>query len=146
MGGWILLGFGLLSVVFTTVITIVLFQVSRRMECLTMPIYLFPLLAGVLVALIFIGTGLFMVNKGMKSRRIMQTGKKAECRVHNVLRVKNGYQLVVTYRGDSGNEHMHSLYIKYQDALLLRPDMVLECYVDGEECYIDESHIAIKEN
>ena len=95
MGGWILLGFGLLSVVFTTVITIVLFQVSRRMEGLTMPIYLFPLLAGVLVALIFIGTGLFMVNKGMKSRRIMQTGKKAECRVHNVLRVKK-----LSTRGD----------------------------------------------
>ena len=74
-----------------------------------------------------------------------EIGRKTECKVHNVLRVRNGYQLIVSFRGDSGNQFMHSLYISYKDAALLKPDMVLECYVNGDDCYIDESRIVVKE-
>lgn len=145
VGGLILLIISLIFVVFIVTITIVLSQVANRMEGPAMPVYLFPLLGGAPAVLILTGAGLFMFIKGTKSRRIMQTGRKTECKVYTIIRVMSGYQLVVTYHGESGSELMHTLIIKYRDALLLKPNMVLECYVDGEDCYVDESRIVIKE-
>ena len=144
-GGLLLLIFGLAVGVFSVVVTAVLVQVSSRMESFTMPINLFPLIPGGFASLLLVGVGLSMLIKGGQSRKIMQIGRKTECKVHNVLRVRNGYQLIVSFRGDSGNQFMHSLYISYKDAALLKPDMVLECYVNGDDCYIDESRIVVKE-
>ena len=145
-GGLILIAFGVLVTVFASVVTIVLFQVSKEMRSPSMPFYLFPLIGGGVAALVLFGAGLSSLIKWNASRRIMLNGRKTECKVHNILYLRNGgYRLIVTFRGDSGNEFKHWLYIGYNDAALLKPDMVLECYVQGDDCYIDESRIVIKE-
>ena len=145
-GGIVALVFGIIMAAFSVSAAVIFSSVSGSMGGPTMPFYLFPLVGGSAIVLIFVGLGLSMLIKGNRSRKIMQTGRKTECKVHNVLCIRNGYQLIVTFRGDSGNEFKHMLYINYRDAALLKPDMTIECYVQGDNCYIDESHIVIKED
>ena len=83
------------------------------------------------------------MRKGAKYAKIKETGRKTSCEVYNILRVKNGYQMIVSYRGDSGREYKHSLYIGYNDAALIKPGMKVECYIQDDNCYIDESNIVV---
>ena len=144
--GFMLLGFGLIMAAFTITIVLVLIGVTKKMGNPSFLPMLFPAIGGGLVIAIFVSLGVSMIVKGNKSRAIKNNGRKTKCEVYNVLRVKNGYQLIVTFRGDSGTEYKHGLYIDYQNAALLRPGLWIECYVQGEECYVDDSHIVIKDN
>ena len=75
----------------------------------------------------------------------MKTGRKGSCKVYNIVCVKNGCQMIVSYRGESGTEYKQSLWINMKDAMLLKPDMWVECYLQGEDCYVDASHIKVVE-
>ena len=85
--------------------------------------------------------GIVMVVRGKKSASVKKLGRKTSCEVYNIIRVKNGYQMVVDYCGDSGEHYKHALYIGQRDALLLKAGMRIECYVYQEDCYVDESNI-----
>ncbi len=94
-----------------------------------------------LIGLGFVGFGIWMVVRGRKSAKIKENGHKSTCEIFNILRVKNGYTMIVTYQGDSGTTYKHSLPISYQAAASFKAGMIVECYVQGEDCYVDGSHL-----
>ena len=92
-------------------------------------------------ALVPIIIGITLLVRGKQSAKIMRTGKQSSCVIHNILRVKNGYEMVVSYRGESGTEYKHGLYISLRDAELFKPGMRIECFIKGEDCYVDPTRI-----
>ena len=144
-GGLILIIFSLVFAAFFTTVSIILASFTPKMPGDMIPPFVFPIISAAIILPMMIGFGLRLFIKGNKSRRIMKTGRKTQCEVYNILRVKNGYQLIVSFRGDSGNEFKHAVDIGYKDAALLKPGQTIECYVDGDDCYVDIGHLVIKE-
>lgn len=137
-GGILLIIMGLVSACFTVGWIIVAFHILPN----NFPIFaLIPACFVGLISLAFVGFGIWMLVKGGQSAKIKQDGRKSSCEIYNILRVKNGYQMVVTYKGESGTEYKQALYIGYQTAALFKPGMKIECYILGENCYVDPSHI-----
>ena len=146
-----MLVFGIICLVFTTASTLVFSSILSGFygdpEQTWFGIIPSPMLFGSLtmavISLIPIIIGLVFLVKGSKYASIKKKGRKSECRIHNIINVRSGYQMIVRFRGESGKEYMHEVSINYHDAALLKPDMILECYVLKEDCYIDEQHINI---
>lgn len=145
-GGILLLAMAGVFAVFIAAVTIIVTNVTSKAQGPIFPFYIAPIVVGGIMLPVFVALGLSMLIKGNKSRAIMKTGRRSECKVYNILHMRNGFQLIVSFRGDSGNEFKHALYINYKDAALLRPDMTIECYIQGDDCYVDPSHIVIRES
>ena len=95
------------------------------------------------ISLIPITIGLIFFIKGSKYASIQKKGRKSECRIHSIFHAKAGYDMIVSFHGESGKEYFHAVSINYHDAATLKPDMIVECFVLGEDCYIDEQHIKV---
>ncbi len=105
------------------------------------------LLSPGLVFLPFTVIGLVTFIQAKKAETIMREGHKSTCTVFNVLTMRNSILVVVTYLGESGTEYRHSLYLTFRQAATVRPGMVIECYIKGEDCYVDPKNlIEVKED
>ena len=85
--------------------------------------------------------GIRIVIAGKKADLVKQNGKKSTCEIFNIIRVQHGYQMIVTYKGESGNEYKQSVNVNYQAAASFKPGMIIECYISGEDCYVDGLHV-----
>ncbi len=99
-----------------------------------------------IVGIVLFVIGIRFIIRGTQSAKIKETGRKSTCEIFNVLRVKNGYIMTVTYKSDSGAEYMQALNIDYRTAAILKPGLTIECYVQGEDCFVDASHIVVIKN
>ncbi len=96
-----------------------------------------------LILLVPLAIGIIMLVKGIKHRDIMKSGRKTTCTIHKILRDKRGFEMIVIFRGDSGKEYFHIVYIDYQEAATFKDGEVIECYVKGEDCYVNQGHIVV---
>lgn len=83
--------------------------------------------------------------QGRKFTSLKKTGREGTCEVFNILSTRTGYQLIVSYKGESGKEYKQSIYLTTPDAGLLKPGLTIGCYLKGEVCYVDPKNIVIKE-
>lgn len=100
-----------------------------------------PMAFMTLVIIALLVLGIRMIIAGKKAEAIQRNGKKSTCEIFNILRVQHGYQMIVIYKGESGNEYRQSVGINYQAAASFKPGMIIECYISGEDCYVDGLHV-----
>ena len=110
-----------------------------------------------IVVWVFIGVGylLFMTIafilfiKGKKCERIMKYGKKGRCTVFNIETYHRSHKMgssrvhdmIVEYKGESGNINKLIVPLNLQSLSILKQGMVIECYIDKEDCYVDLKNI-----
>ena len=138
-GGLILMGFGAFAILLMSLFAFI--AINKIKDKIDLSIFITPFIMIGIMMLFPIVFGLITFLKGNKYIKVKKNGRKSICEVYNVMRVKSGYSLVVSYRSDTGIEYKHMLYISYQTAMLLRPGMKIECYILGEDCYVDENNI-----
>ena len=144
VGGAIALGFGIAMMVIMIVAEIIMGTVAPEQARMTL---MFSILSVGILGLPMIILGLVMLIKGSKAAAIKRDGHKSTCVVFNVLPMRYGTTLIVTYKGNSGTEYRHSLPIGYRAAQNVCPGMVIECYIQGEDCFVDEHNIVeVKED
>lgn len=105
--------------------------------------FMFPLIMIIVFGSLPIILGIVIAVKGAKQRSILKYGKKGKCVVFNILRTRNGYQMIVMYNGESSIQYLLGVMISYKVAAMLKEGTVIECYILGEDAYVDIKHIAI---
>lgn len=96
---------------------------------------------GSVVSSLILALGIFTLVKSKKQRALMRTGRKVGCEVYRIARIKNGYAMVLRYRGDSGTEYRLQVPVTMSVALNYKEGIYLECYVKGEDAYLDLNNI-----
>lgn len=109
-----------------------------------LPMFIIPCIFFALIAGITIAVGVINLVKGLNGRRILTRGHKSSCTILEKY-YTHGYQhharithyIIVKYKGDSGQEHHLRVQLDYRNSYRLEKGMVIECYILGEDAYID---------
>lgn len=99
--------------------------------------------------LLFMTIAFILFIKGKKCERIMKYGKKGRCTVFNIetyyrsnkVGSSRGHNMIVEYKGESGNINKLMVPLNLQSLSILQQGMVIECYIDKEDCYADLKNI-----
>lgn len=105
--------------------------------------FIFPLIMIIAFGSLPIILGIVIAVKGAKQKSVLKYGKKGKCVVFNILRTRNGYQMIVMYNGESSIQYLLGVMVNYKVAAMLKEGTVIECYILGEDAYVDIKHIAI---
>ena len=103
------------------------------------PIYIW-IMPGVMYLLGFVVSLIMFIN-GLRSERVKKLGKLSKCKVFNIASSRRFTSMVVEYKSESGAIRKLSVPLTFSQIALFKPDMVIECYVLGEDCYVDMKNI-----
>lgn len=90
--------------------------------------------------IILLIVGITSLTKGLKGYKSMKKGRKRECKIISLENSKQNTwykELIVSYRGESGEKYEHVVPIFFAATHKLRVGQTIECYVLGDSCYID---------
>ena len=59
----------------------------------------------------------------------------------NIDNISSIYYMIIEYKGESGLTHKSIIPIDYEDYSSCRIGNKIECFIKGEECYIDSENI-----
>ena len=96
---------------------------------------------GLFLPLIPLALGIFILVRSAKGSKVMKNGKKVPCEIFRILRVKNGYEMVIKYYGESGQDYRLSVPVSYSTAIEFKEGMYVECYVSGEDAFLDTNNL-----
>lgn len=119
-----------------------------------------PLLFGValysLTAFSSIFFGVVTLANGIKGHIAKVKGTKHECFIieksfvyterymhHHNLNEAKKYFIIVSFIGDSGQEHFLYIELSYMEYVRVDEGMMIECYVYKEDCYVDNTNLVI---
>lgn len=108
------------------------------------PMFLFPFFFFFLISGATIVVGVINLVKGLKGRRILANGHKSQATILEKY-YTGGYRhhgrithyIVIKYKGDSGEERHLRVQLDYRNSYRLERGMIIECYVLGEDAYVD---------
>ena len=96
---------------------------------------------GLFMPLIPFVLGVLILVRSIRGSAVVKNGKKVPCEIFRIVRVKNGYNMVIKYYGESGQDYRLSVPISYSTAIEFKEGMYVECYVNGEDAFLDTSNL-----
>jgi len=93
--------------------------------------------------------GVFEIKRGLTDKKVRANGKRSVCRIENFKVRSNRYGhtiwMDVKFKTASGKEDRYSAKVG-QDAInKFQQGMSVECYVLGENCYVDPKNLRLVE-
>ena len=109
-------------------------------------IFIAPTIVFFLISFLTVGVGAINLAKGIKGRGILINGHKSTGTIlekyHMTSRQNHAHithYIIISYKGDSNQEHKLRVQLDYRNFYCLERGMVIECYVLGEDAYVDLS-------
>ena len=101
------------------------------------------------VSLFIFIMGVFEIKRGLTDKKVRANGKRSVCRIENFKVRSNRYGhtiwMDVKFKTASGKEDRYSAKVG-QDAInKFQQGMSVECYVLGENCYVDPKNLRLVE-
>ena len=96
---------------------------------------------GLFMPLIPFVLGVLFLVRSIRGSAVAKNGKKVPCEIFRIVRVKNGYNMVIKYYGESGRDYRLSVPISFSTAIEFKEGMYVECYVNGEDAFLDTSNL-----
>ena len=82
--------------------------------------------------------------KGIKGLRVMRDGYQTSCEIvyigHRSSTTSHGGgspYMVVQYKSETNQDRLLRVYVNFSNVFRLRTGMKIECYVRGEDCYVN---------
>ena len=146
-------GLGIFVMAFYTIIMILInnsyreFKVDASVFDEPRLVVSFTLLA--CISLFIFILGVFEIKRGLTDKKVRANGKRSVCRIENFKVRSNRYGhtiwMDVKFKTASGKEDRYSAKVG-QDAInKFQQGMSVECYVLGENCYVDPKNLRLVE-
>ena len=146
-------GLGVFMIAFYTIIMILInnsyreFKVAASIFGEPRIVISFTLL--VCVSLWMFVLGVFEIKRGLTDKKVRANGKRSVCRIEDFKVRSNRYGhtiwMDVKFKTASGKEDRYSARVG-QDAInRFQQGMSVECYVLGENCYVDPKNLRLVE-
>ena len=142
-------GLGIFVIAFYTIIMILInndyreFKVDASIFYEARIVITFTLLA--CVSLWIFTLGVFEIKRGLTDKKVRANGKRSVCRIEDFKVRSNRYghsiRMKVKFKTASGQQDYYSASVG-QDAInKFKQGMSVECYVLGENCYVDKNNL-----
>lgn len=99
------------------------------------------------LALMLFAMGVFLVRRGIINKKVAAEGKKGTCVIEKFQTVggrgKATIWMTVSYLDDSGQKQNYAARVNDEAITNLKKGMRIECYVLGNECYVDPNNIRV---
>ena len=100
-----------------------------------------------LLALMLFAMGVFLIRRGVINKKVAAEGKKGTCVIEKFQTVggrgKATIWMTVSYLDDSGQKQNYAAIVNDEAITNLKKGMRIECYVLGNECYVDPNNIRV---
>lgn len=94
--------------------------------------------------------GVFEIKRGLTDKKVRANGKRSVCRIEDFEVRSNRYGhtiwMDVRFKTASGKEDRYSARVGEDAINRFQQGMKIECYVLGEECYVDPKNIKAVES
>ena len=118
----------------------------KRLGWFTGPlIVVIPFFVGGIIMLII---GILRLNKYTNVSKIKETGVPSVAKVLSFDKSRRGgrrgivyYFMIAEYKGESGQVYNLNVAVPFKIVQLCKPGMLIRCYVQGEQAYIDVDNI-----
>ena len=139
------IGGGIAMIVIGAVIsTVGIFVAWYVISTQSMSILMIPVSFFYLISITSIICGVVTLVKGIKGRKIMEQGTKRPATIvdkyytHSHQNHANVHHyIVISYKSDTNQERQLRVQLNNRNAYRLERGMTIECYVLGEDCYVD---------
>lgn len=89
------------------------------------------------LSLVIITLGVINAYRGLKSLKVMRNGKVSTCKVVDIIYGRGDKKTYrVVYKGESGQEHMISVFKSLDLSETIEIGDTLKCTIHDEDCYV----------
>ena len=133
---------GIVEIIGVVVLASIIVAVAFYIQQKGFQYFFIPVIIAALVLITGLISGIIDLVRGLRGRRTMRDGYKTSCVIvstgyYHSRSARKGPYIIVEYVGQTNQKHLLRVSPGFGDYARLRIGTTIECYVLGEDCYIN---------